>query len=48
MLLVSKLNLLHLSLGDISWDEIVKGQSGKYAGTTFGEISNNGKVSGSS
>ena len=48
MLLVLRLNLLHLNLGDISWDEIVKGQSGKYAGTPFGEISNNGKVSGSS
>ena len=32
--------------GDITWDEIVKGQTGKYAGTTFGELSNNGKVSG--
>ena len=32
--------------GDITWDEIVKGQTGKYAGTTFGELSNSGKVSG--
>ena len=34
--------------GDISWQDVVKGQTGKYAGTVLGELGNNGKVSGSS
>ena len=33
---------------EVSWQDVVKGQTGKYAGTVLGELGNNGKVSGSS
>ena len=32
--------------GNVSWNEIVKGESGYYSGTMFGNLGNNGKVSG--
>ena len=33
---------------EVSWQDVVKGQTGKYAGTVLGELGNNGKVSGAS